>query len=151
MNPYHYACFRVSTGRASLLTFRLHRVVYRLSGGRLLPTSGSRMPVLLLTTTGRKTGQPRTWPLNYYPDGASVVVVASNRGQPSYPQWYLNLKANPQAIIQRRAKKLAVTARVATPEEANRLWPVLTKLEPLYLQYRTVTERDFPLVYLMPR
>jgi len=151
MNPYHSARYLVSTGRASLLTFRFHRFVYRLSGGRLLPTSGSRMPVLLLTTTGRKTGRSRTWPLNYYPDGASVVVVASNRGQPNYPQWYLNVKANPQATIQCGSKTLAVTARVATPAEAERLWPVLTKLEPLYLRYRTLTDRDFPLVYLTPR
>jgi deazaflavin-dependent oxidoreductase (nitroreductase family) len=151
MNPYHSARFRVSTGRASLPIFRFHRIIYRLFGGRLLLTSGSRMPVLLLTTMGRKTGKPRTWPLNYSPDGASVVVVASNRGQPRYPQWYLNLKANPQATIQRGSKTLAVTARVATPEEAERLWPILTRLEPLYLRYRTLTDRDFPLVYLTPR
>jgi deazaflavin-dependent oxidoreductase (nitroreductase family) len=160
MGPYHYARYLLST-RGPLLTFRLHRFVYRLSGGRLLPTSGSRMPVLLLTTTGRKTGQARTWPLNYYPDPLSdgpgvvrrvvveqVVVVASNRGQPTYPQWYLNLRANPRATIQRGAKRVAVTAREATPEEANRLWPTLTRLEPLYLRYRPMTDRPFPLVYL---
>lgn len=150
MGPYHSARYLVST-RGPLLTFRLHRLVYRLWGGRLLPTSGSRMPVLLLTTIGRKSGQPRTWPLNYYPDGASVVVVATNRGRPSYPQWHLNLRANPRATIQRGAKKIAVTARVATPEETNRLWPILTRLEPLYLQYRTMTDRDFPLIYLTPQ
>lgn len=150
MNPYTYARYLVSTGPASLLVFRLHGLVYRLSRGKLFPTSGSRMPVLLLTTTGRKTSKPRTWPLNYYPFGESLVVVASNRGQPRFPQWYRNLLAHPEAIIQRGAKRQRVTARVASPEEADQLWPILTQLEPLYLQYRTMTDRPFPLVVLTP-
>lgn len=150
VNPYHYVRYLVSTGRASLPVFRLHWLIYRLSGGRLLPTSGAGMPVLLLTTTGRKSGQPRTWPLNYYRDGERVVVVASNRGQPQYPQWYRNLKAHPRATIQRGARKTAVTAREAASEEVERLWPLLVRLEPLYLQYRTMTDRPFPLVILTP-
>ena len=150
MNPYTYARYLVSTGPASLLVFRLHRVVYQLSGGRLLPTSGSRMPVLLLTTTGRKSGKARTWPLNYDPYGDGVVVVASNRGQPPYPQWYRNLLAHPEATIQRGAKRQRVMARAASDEEADKLWPILTELEPLYLQYRTMTDRPFPLVVLTP-
>lgn len=150
MNAYHYLRYLVSTGPASLLTFRLHALIYRLTGGRLLPSAGSHMPVLLLTTTGRKTGEPRTWPLNYYPYGDGVVVVASNRGQPAYPQWYRNLRAHPEALIQRGAKQTRVTAHVATPDEANALWPILVELEPLYLRYRTLTARDFPLVVLAP-
>lgn len=150
MNVYTYARYLVSTGPASLLLFRLHRVIYQLTGGRLLPSSGSRMPVLLLTTTGRKTGKARTWPLNYYPYAGGVVVVASNRGQPPFPQWYCNLLARPEAMIQRRAKRQRVRARVASEEEAARLWPVLVELEPLYLQYRTMTDRAFPLVVLTP-
>lgn len=152
MNPYHCVRYLISTGRVSLPVFRLHRLVYRLSGGRLLPNAGSRMPVLLLTTMGRKTGQSYTWPLNYYPySGDSVVVVASNRGQPNFPQWYRNLLARPEATIQRGARRIAVIARVATSEEADRLWPILTTLEPLYLRYRTMTDREFPLVILTPR
>jgi deazaflavin-dependent oxidoreductase (nitroreductase family) len=150
MGPYTFARYLLSTGRASLPVFRLHAIIYRLSGGRLLPTSGSRMPVLLLTTTGRKTGQPRIWPLNYHPFGESAVVVASNRGQPSFPQWYLNLTAHPQATIQRGRTRTPVTAREATPEEANRLWPILADREPLYLRYRTMTDRPFPLLILTP-
>lgn len=148
MNPYTHARYLVSTGPASLLVFRLHRMVYRVSRGMLFPTSGSRMPVLLLTTTGRKTGRPRTWPLNYYPYRESLVVVASNRGQPPFPQWYRNLLAHPEAIIQRGAKRERVTARVASEAEAEALWPILTELEPLYLQYRTMTDRPFPIVAL---
>jgi F420H(2)-dependent quinone reductase len=150
MGPYTYARYLLSTRRLSLLTFRFHRAVYRLTGGRLLPNAGSRMPVLLLTTTGRKTGQQRTWPLNYLTDDASLVVVASNRGRPTYPQWYLNLRANPEARIQVGRRKLRVSSRVVAPDEAARLWPAIHRLEPLYSHYRKLTDRDFPLVILTP-
>ncbi len=80
MGPYHRLRYLIST-RGPKLTFAMHRFVYHVSGGRLFPTSGGKMPVLLLTTTGRKTGQPRTWPLNYLRDGADLVLVASNCGR----------------------------------------------------------------------
>lgn len=150
MNPWHRLRYLVSS-RGPLLTFRLHRAVYRLSGGRLLSTSGSAMPVLLLTTTGRKTGQPRTWPLNYLPDGDTLVIVASNRGHPPHPAWYLNLTAQPAVRIQRGSKTQQAIARLATPEERARLWPQLVRLEPLYAQYERDTTRAIPVVVLSPQ
>lgn len=150
MNPWHRLRYVISS-RGPLLTFRLHRTVYRLSGGRLLSTSGSAMPVLLLTTTGRKTGQPRTWPLNYMPDGDALVIVASNRGHARHPAWYLNLTAQPVVRIQRGGKTQRAMARMATPEERARLWPQLVRLEPLYAQYERDTTRAIPVVMLAPQ
>ena len=91
----------------------LHRWLYRASGGNLGKTFfGS--PILLLTTTGRKTGQSRTWPLTYLQDeGERFIVVASNGGQPKHPTWYLNLQANPHVIVQRGEQVRAIIARVA--------------------------------------
>src|SRR6478609_6169945 len=108
MGPYHRLRYLVST-RGPRLTFALHRFAYRVSGGWLLPTSGGKMPVLLLTTTGRKTGQPRTWPLNYLRDGDDLVLVASNTGRDYHAAWYLNLLSQPQASAQLGRKRIAVT------------------------------------------
>ncbi|HKC75846.1 MAG TPA: nitroreductase/quinone reductase family protein, partial [Chloroflexota bacterium] len=72
----------------------LHRLLYRLSNGKLGANMG-KMSVLLLTTTGRKTGQPRTWPISFQVDGDNLIMVASAGGQPQHPAWYLNLQAHP--------------------------------------------------------
>ena len=79
----------------------LHRRLYRASGGRLGRNwANDRMPVLLLTTTGRRTGQARTWPVGYLLDGQAYVIVASNGGLPKHPAWFLNLQATPRATIE---------------------------------------------------
>jgi deazaflavin-dependent oxidoreductase (nitroreductase family) len=149
MGPYHRLRFLIPT-RGPKLTFQLHRFMYRASGGRLFPTSGGRMPVLLLTTTGRKSGQPRTWPLNFLRNSDDLVVVASNYGRDYHAAWYLNLLAQPQASAQIGGKRISVTARVASPEEKARLWPTLKKLEPLYAAYEQGTTREIPIVFLTP-
>jgi F420H(2)-dependent quinone reductase len=149
MGPYHRLRYLVST-RGPRLTFQFHRFIYRVSSGRLFPTSGGKMPALLLTTTGRRTGRPRAWPLNYLRDGADLVVVASNRGHKHHAAWYLNLLAHPQAIAQVGHKRFSVTARVASPEEKALLWPTLKKLEPLDAAYEQGTTRAIPLVFLTP-
>ena len=149
MGPYHRLRYLVST-RGPKLTFTMHRFIYRVSGGRLFPTSGGKMPVLLLTTTGRKTGQPRTWPLNYLRDGVDLVLVASNCGRDYHAAWYLDLLAQPNAIAQIGSKRIPVTARVASPEERARLWPTLKKLEPLYAASEQGTPREIPVLFLTP-
>jgi deazaflavin-dependent oxidoreductase (nitroreductase family) len=149
MGPYHRLRYLVST-RGPRLTFRFHRFVYRVSGGRLFATSGGAMPVLLLTTVGRKSGQPRIWPLNYLRDGDDLVIVASNTGRDYHPAWYLNLLTQPHASVQVGRTQIPVTARVAAPEEKARLWPILTKLEPLYAAYEQGTTRAIPLIFLTP-
>ena len=131
------------------LYYSIHRAIYRLSGGRI-SSRALGCPVVLLTTTGRKSGQPRTAPIFGFPEGQSVVVVPSNAGKELYPSWYLNLRANPQAQVQMGHEVRRVRAREATPEERERLWPRLVTYYGGYQAYRERTERHIPLVILEP-
>lgn len=107
-------------------------------------------PSLLLTTIGRKTGQPRTSPLIFAEDGDNYLIVASMGGAPMHPQWYLNLEANPQAEIQVKAKQLSVTAHTASDDEKPRLWKIVNETWPNYATYQTRTDRKIPVVVLTP-
>lgn len=100
---------------------KLNRPVYRLTGGRLGGRVG-KAPVLLLTTTGRKSGLKRTAPVVYLESGEAVVVINTNAGHEKVPAWSLNLKANPEAEVEIGRKKRAVRARVAEGEERDDLW-----------------------------
>ena len=126
-----------------------HLVVHRLSRGRLLGRVAG-MPVLLLTTTGRRSGRPRTTPLTFCRDGDDLVVIASNGGEDRAPGWSLNLQANPRASVQIGTEKLAVTARTASPEERERLWPAVTATYAGYARYQERTERRIPVLLLTP-
>jgi deazaflavin-dependent oxidoreductase (nitroreductase family) len=127
-----------------------HNAVYRASGGRI----GSRlkgMPVLLLTTTGRRSGRLRTTPLLHLRDGEAFVVVASNGGSDSFPAWWLNLRTNPQAEVEIGREHTLVTARKASPAERGRLWPAFTSAYEGYGRYAARTTREIPVVMLEPR
>jgi deazaflavin-dependent oxidoreductase (nitroreductase family) len=129
------------------LVWRFHRWAYQATGGRL----GGRMmgmPVLLLTTTGRKSGAPRTNALMYLPEGRGCVVIASNAGEPRHPGWWLNLQARPRATIQRGREVTPVVAREAEGEERARLWAKLVAIQPSYEVYRQRTARRIPVVVL---
>ena len=106
---------------------------------------------LLLTTTGRKTGQPRTQPLIFASDGGDYLVVASMGGAPQHPSWYLNLVDNPDAEVQVKGDVIPVRAHTATDEEKPRLWKIVTEQWPNYDVYQTRTERQIPVVVLSPR
>jgi deazaflavin-dependent oxidoreductase (nitroreductase family) len=106
---------------------------------------------LLLTTTGRKSGEPRTSALIYAQDGDDYLVVASMGGAPQHPQWYLNLTANPEAEVQVKAERIPVIARTASDDEKPRLWKIVTEQWPNYDVYQTRTDRVIPLVVLSPR
>jgi F420H(2)-dependent quinone reductase len=126
-----------------------HRVVYRATGGRV----GGRvwgLPILLLTTTGRRTGKARTNPLCFYPDGDDLVVVASNGGLEWFPSWWLNLLDRPQASVRVGRATRAVIARPAFPEEHARLWDAITTIAPGYLAYERRAPREIPLAILAP-
>lgn len=132
-----------------LIARTVHGGVYRLSGGRL-GAHVAGLPVLLLTTTGRRSGKSRTVPLSYYDDGDALVVVGSKGGSPQHPAWYLNLVAHPEVEIQVGREHRSVTARGASPEETARLWPSILERAPHYAKFRSKTSREIPLVYLEP-
>ena len=139
--------------RLETLMFRTtngaHVGLYQLSGGKL----GGRMfgsPVLVLTTTGRKSGKQRKTPLIYFQDGPNFVIVASKGGSPQDPVWWLNLKHTPEAEIQVGAKRMRVRAEQASPEERQRLWPLVTAMYKGYAEYQTKTTREIPVGILRP-
>ena len=127
----------------------LDKLVYRITRGRrgLSPPES----VLLLTTTGRKTGQPRQVPILYLRDGDRYWVVGSSYGRPSHPAWSSNLLAHPDAFVHVRGRRVDVTARLASDDERATLWPRLLKLYPTWETYATWTDRDFRLFRLEPR
>jgi F420H(2)-dependent quinone reductase len=128
---------------------KMHSFVYRATGGRV----GGRIvggPVLLLTTTGRKSGKKRTVPLLYLDDGENLVLVASNGGAPVHPTWWLNLRANPEATVEVGREKLRVRAEEASPREKGRLWPKLVEMYGGYETYRRRTDREIPVVLMKP-
>lgn len=106
------------------------------------------VPTLLLTTTGRRTGEPRTSALIFGRDGDDYLVVASCGGAPKHPAWYLNLKANPEADLQVKTERFPVVARTASQREKPRLWRIMTEFWPNYDLYQSRTERDIPVVIL---
>jgi len=107
--------------------------------------------ILLLTTTGRSSGQPRTTPLIHRTDGGHWVVVASKGGAPEHPAWYENLVANPEATIQVRAEEIPVTASTAAGAERDRLWALMTEVWPGYDDYQAKTSREIPIVVFARR
>jgi deazaflavin-dependent oxidoreductase (nitroreductase family) len=129
---------------------RINTWLYKATGGRIGGTFLQGAPVALLTTTGRKTGQPRVSPLLYLRDGDRVVVVASHGGREKNPLWYLNLKANPKVQVQIKKEVLNLTARDATEEERAKYWPQLVKMYTSYDDYQSWTDRKIPVVVCEP-
>jgi F420H(2)-dependent quinone reductase len=123
--------------------------LYRLAGGRI----GGKvqgLPVLLLTTTGRKSGKPRTVPLGYLRDGSTYVIIASSGGLPRHPAWFFNLQSHPEATIQAKEVQVQVRAELANPEKKRELWARLLEVAPGYANYQKRTSRDIPMVILHP-
>ena len=128
---------------------KTHLVVHRLSRGRFLSTVAG-MPVLLLTTTGRRSGKARTTPLTFFRDGADLVVIASNGGADRPPDWSLNLRQNPRAVVKIGTDELTVQARTASTEERERLWVGITATYSGYARYQRKTARQIPVLILTP-
>ena len=127
----------------------VHRAVYRATGGKL----GGRMgkaPILLLTTTGRRTGKARTTPLMYGRDGQDWIVVASNGGRSSHPQWWPNLVKGKRAIVQIGKQQNNVVATEVEGDERERLWAEMVSIYPGYASYQEQTSRSIPVVRLHP-
>lgn len=128
--------------------YRLHCRVYRLTGG-LIGHRSTMGRMLLLTTTGRRSGQARTTPLLYMPDGPNFVVVGSNGGRDQPPAWLLNLEAHPGADIQVGRRRMTVTAQVLRGAQAQDLWPRLVAHYAGWGYYRQLTDREIPVVRLV--
>ncbi len=120
-------------------------------------TSGERgyhwrgTTILLLTTVGRVSGEPRTTPLIHRTDGDRWVVVASKGGAPENPSWFENLSANPEAVIQVKGEEVPVRSTTAEGGERERLWSLMTEVWPAYDEYQTRTDREIPVVVLSRR
>ncbi len=135
-----------------------HAKRYLASGGTeghmytVTPPGYSEMtvPSLLLTTTGRKSGEKYIFPLFYGETGDGYFIVASKGGAPEHPGWYRNLEANPDVEVQVGTKKLKAHARTATGEERARLWEAGLKVWPPYADYARQTDREIPVVVLDP-
>jgi deazaflavin-dependent oxidoreductase (nitroreductase family) len=128
----------------------IHEISFKASNGRLAPRLYG-MPVVMLTTTGRKSGKPRTTMLTSpAQDGENVVIVASYGGDARHPAWFLNLRENPDVEIMMLGKRRRMLARVATPDEKEALWPRITASFRNYGEYQKRTERDIPVVILEP-
>lgn len=147
------AVFRTADGHLTRRTVRVlsrtHAVAYTLTKGRV----GRRLAgndMLLLTTTGRRTGTARTVPLLYLRDGDALVVVASFGGHPHHPDWYLNLVDEPAAVARVGGIRHPVRARTAPPDERARLWPRVVAAFDGYAEYQARTAREIPVVLLEP-
>ena len=136
--------------RAQLLRlfFRAHAVVYEKSDGRIGGHLG--MPVLLLTTTGRKSGLPRATPLVYFRDGNAWVVIGSDGGARRDPQWVKNLAKDATATVRVGRRRFAATTRIAVGAERDRLWKLGEGVNPMWDRYQQHTERELPVVVLEP-
>jgi deazaflavin-dependent oxidoreductase (nitroreductase family) len=137
----------------SLLIQALSRatvLLYRISGGRIGGRWLRGAPVLLLTSVGRKSGEPRTTPLLYLRDGENLIVVASKGGMSHHPKWYLNLEAHPEAEVEIGSERRKVRARRANDAEKTALWPRLLAMYRDFDDYQARTERNIPVVILEP-
>ena len=128
----------------------LHKGLYNLSGGRLM-SSFDKMPILMLATTGRKSGKARTTPLMYVDQDGSFVGVGSAAGRDQHPAWYLILEAAPTARVRVKKKRTDVRARMAEGEERERLFDAFTETAKRYADYQAKTDRQIPVVVLEPQ
>lgn len=129
---------------------RLHAKLYRRLGGRLVGSVGMGRKVLVLTTTGRKTGAERTTALVYMQDGNDLIVYPSNGGKETPPAWWLNLQAHPAARVQIGREEREVHARAASDDEYARLWPKAASYNSHWQGYAETVARKIPLVILEP-
>jgi deazaflavin-dependent oxidoreductase (nitroreductase family) len=120
---------------------------FRANGGQVGGSFAGR-PMLLLTTTGARTGRERTIPLVYTQDGDDIVVIASKGGAPTHPDWYHNLRANPLVTVEVGTERYQARARVAEGEERARLYAAQAAIMPFFAKYQQETTRQIPVIVL---
>ncbi|MDV3128694.1 nitroreductase family deazaflavin-dependent oxidoreductase [Mycobacterium sp. 21AC1] len=129
---------------------RANTWIFKKSGGRFGDKFLRGAPVGILTTTGRKSGEPRESPLLFLQEGKRIVLVASQGGRATNPMWYLNLKADPKVSFQTKTEVLNLVAREATDAERDEYWPKLDAMYPDFADYRTYTDRKIPIILCDP-
>jgi deazaflavin-dependent oxidoreductase (nitroreductase family) len=145
-----------ATARIIKVMSRVNTRLYRLTGGRLGKKwrigAGFKkpVPICLMTTVGRKSGQARTVPLCFMQDGPNIVLVASQGGLATNPQWYGNIRANPAVEIEIGKRKAPYRARKANRAERAELWPRLVDVYADYASYQSWTDREIPVVICEP-
>ncbi len=128
----------------------VHRTMMKFSGGRLGWTAG-KMPVLELTVTGRKSGQPRSTMLTApWQDGDSMAIIASAGGNDSHPAWFLNLRDDPAVTVRTEAGTRKMKARIVAGDERSAIWKAVTTKYSNYADYQSKTEREIPVIVLDP-
>ena len=132
------------------LVMTIYVFLYRRTGGKVGGHLGA-MPVLLLTTTGRKTGKKHTVPVMYLSEGPNYIITASNNGGEKPPAWWLNLKSSPEATIEIGGDMRLVTTKQASSEEKRRLWEQLVEKAPAFDGYQKRTRREIPMIILRPK
>ena len=135
------------------LAHRADKVTLRLSRGRYSLTSLlTAQPLITLTTVGAKSGEARSVPLLGFPDGESIILIASSWGQTRHPAWYHNLRAHPEAIVTRDGRSQSHIAEEVTGEERERCWALATQVYPGYDAYKQWTNgRAIPVLRLTPQ
>ena len=140
--------FQHLRARALKAIFKAHATVYERSGGRVGAWFG--LPTLLLSVTGRKSGQLRSTPLAYFKDGDSYVVVGSDGAAKRDPQWWKNLQVDPAGSVRVGRQQFEIKATLATGAERERLWELGKSVNPMWSTYQTRTKRELPVVVLTP-
>lgn len=151
--PSDHALSRLSSAMPAGMLRALGKLnvpLYRLTRGRLMGNVG-RAPVLLLASTGRRSGQPRTAPVVYLKDGERLIVIGSNAGNAHTPAWALNLKASPEAEVEIAGSRRRVRARVAEGDERARLWSAMNAQYEGFEDYERRTKRAIAVFVLEPR
>jgi deazaflavin-dependent oxidoreductase (nitroreductase family) len=139
-----------STGTAIKWMSKLQTWLFKTTKGKFGNKFLRGAEVGILTTIGRKTGEPRDSPLLFLQEGSRIVLVASQGGRATNPMWYLNLKANPKITFQTKAGVHALVARDATNAERDEYWPKLDAMYPDFVNYRSYTDREIPIVICDP-
>lgn len=149
----HVAALRPASWASSHLAHHLDRPIFRLTNGRHTVVSLlTGLPVVLLTTTGAKSGQPRSVPLLGIPDGDTLILVASNWGGHTHPAWYYNLKAHPDCSVEVNDRSHPYTAHELSGDDKTTAWQKAATIYPGYNAYKSRTGgRDIPVMKLTPR
>ena len=151
-SPQPYTARQEKIGNVAIkIMSALNIWIYRASGARIGGRFMRGAPVMLLTTTGRRSGKPRTAPLIYLKDGDDLIIVASKGGMSHHPAWYQNLEANPDVEVEMASERRAMRARRVSDGEKAELWPRLLEMYRDYDDYQARTSRNIPVVILSPR